>query len=199
MDDERVMAELRLQAKRMLRTKARQLRNSIPAHALMERSRQLIEKLCGLPELAGKQTFALFYPIESRNEVDLRGFDAWLRERGHRVAYPSVDRDSHTMTFQWVSDLNELEERGNGFREPPAEAPEAAEVDVIVVPALMVDERGYRIGYGAGYYDRALPKYCPPGLSIAVGFDFQLTGELPNTENDVAVSMVVTDKRVLRV
>lgn len=194
-----MMLRLRVQAKAELRKKARQLRNAIPQSALSERSAQLVERLLGLPELQSKKSFALFYPIESRNEVDLLAFDAKVREGGARVAYPSVKRETGEMSFQWVANLNELEEQGNGFREPPRDAPEALEIDVIVVPALLVDERGYRLGYGAGYYDRTLPRFCPPALSIAVGFDFQLTGELPNTAGDVRVSMVVTDKRVLRV
>ncbi len=197
MDRPDVMLRLRIQAKAELRKKARGLRNAIPASALEERSAKLVEKLLELKEVQSKERFALFYPIESRNEVDLRLLDKELRGRGAKVAYPSVDRETGKMTFQWVSNLDELEERGNGFREPALEAPEALDIDVMIVPALMIDERGYRLGYGAGYYDRTLPRYCPPGLSIAVGFDFQLTGELPNTPGDVAVSMVVTDKRVI--
>jgi 5-formyltetrahydrofolate cyclo-ligase len=92
-----------------------------------------------------------------------------------------------------------MEERGFGFREPPPGAPEATSLDVILVPALQIDARGHRIGYGAGYYDRTLPRFAPPAVAIGVAFDFQLISEVPITEGDVAVSMVVTDQRILRV
>jgi 5-formyltetrahydrofolate cyclo-ligase len=67
-----------------------------------------------------------------------------------------------------------------------------------VVPALAVDPRGHRVGYGAGFYDRTLPRFVPPAVSIAVAFDFQLAVEVPTTEGDVAVSWIVTDARELR-
>ncbi|HVY49722.1 MAG TPA: 5-formyltetrahydrofolate cyclo-ligase, partial [Minicystis sp.] len=56
---------------------------------------------------------------------------------------------------------------------------------------------GYRLGYGAGYYDRALPRVRPPALAVGVAFSFQLVADLPVTEHDVPVDLVVTDDRVL--
>ena len=73
---------------------------------------------------------------------------------------------------------------------------EAGVIDVIVVPALQVDPRGHRIGYGAGYYDSALPRFAPPARAIAVAFSFQLIAEVPVTEGDVPVSLVVMDEAV---
>jgi 5-formyltetrahydrofolate cyclo-ligase len=98
-----------------------------------------------------------------------------------------------------VAETEAMEERGLGFREPAEDAEEAVALDAIVVPALQIDASGHRIGYGAGYYDRTLPRYSPPATAIGVAFDFQLIAEVPVTEGDVAVSMVVTDQRVFRV
>ena len=90
-----------------------------------------------------------------------------------------------------------MEERGLGFREPSADAPLAEHLDVVIVPALAVDGRGFRLGYGAGFYDRALPRYRPPARAVAVIFDFQLAPELPIGPHDVAVDTIVTDARLL--
>jgi 5-formyltetrahydrofolate cyclo-ligase len=97
--------------------------------------------------------------------------------------------------------LDELVASAAGFLEPPPSARAAApgEVDVVVVPALAVSGTGHRLGYGAGFYDRVLPVYCPPALAVAVAFDFQLLGELPVFEWDFACEVVVTDDRTLRV
>lgn len=188
---------LRYRAKMELRKRARALRSSIPREAILERSQRIQRALEALPELAGAATAALFYPIEARNEVDLTGLDGWLRARGARVAYPSIDPDSRVMTFRFVADPEAMQERGLGFREPDAEDEEAAALDVIVVPALQIDAHGHRIGYGAGFYDRALARFCPPARAIGVAFDFQLIPEVPVTEGDVAVAVIVTDSRVL--
>ena len=129
----------------------------------------------------------------------LRALDARLRERGVRVAYPAVDPETGAMTFRFVEHPDAMLEQGFGFREPAMREPEAApgDVDVVVVPALAVDPRGHRIGYGAGYYDRTLPRFVPPAVSVAVAFDFQLVAELPETEHDVTAQWILTDARTL--
>jgi 5-formyltetrahydrofolate cyclo-ligase len=105
------------------------------------------------------------------------------------------------MSFRFVSDLDAMIEHSLGFREPPASAPlaEPGELDVVLVPALAVDPRGHRIGYGAGHYDRAIPRFAAPERCVAVAFDFQLVAEIPDTAGDVPVGAVVTDRRTLLV
>lgn len=193
--------QLRHRAKAELRKRMRGLRRTLPASACAERSARLVERLSGLEPVAASGAIALFWPIEERHEVDLRGLDARLRERGARVAYPAVDPETGFMTFRFVDNAEEMLEQGYGFREPPQSALEATpgSLDVIVVPALAVEPSGHRLGYGAGYYDRTLPSFAPPAVTVAVAFDFQLLAELPNTAGDVAVSWVVTDTRTLRV
>ncbi|CAN97146.1 putative 5-formyltetrahydrofolate cyclo-ligase [Sorangium cellulosum So ce56] len=190
-------AALRYRAKAELRKRARAVRSSIPLDAILERSRRIQRALAELPALVAARRVALFYPIEGRNEVDLRELDPLLRARGARVAYPSIDPESRAMTFRFVEDPEAMEERGLGFREPDATDEEAAALDVIVVPALQIDARGHRIGYGAGYYDSTLPRFCPPAHAVGVVFDFQLVAEVPATPGDVPLGTIVTDARVL--
>ncbi|WP_437587636.1 5-formyltetrahydrofolate cyclo-ligase [Sorangium sp. So ce1000] len=190
-------AALRYRAKAELRKRARAVRSSIPAEAILERSRRIQRALAELPALAAARRVALFYPIEGRNEVDLRELDPLLRARGVRVAYPSIDPESRAMTFRFVADPEAMQERGLGFREPEPADEEAAALDVVVVPALQIDPRGHRIGYGAGYYDSTLPRFCPPAQAVGVVFDFQLVAEVPATPGDVPLGTIVTDARVL--
>lgn len=103
------------------------------------------------------------------------------------------------MAFHFVDDLDAMETAPMGYREPPEAAPLVDALDVVIVPGLAFDGRGYRIGYGAGFYDRALPRYCPPAASIGVAFDFQLAAEIPNTVDDVAVARIVTDRQLLEI
>ena len=220
---------LRRRAKAVLRKRARALRGTIPIKALAERNAKILAALARLPALqvldlviastvpssdpgaavaprtaprteAGPSlAVALFYPIDGRNEVDLRPLDAALRDRGARIAYPAIDPDTREMTFRFVSNTESMEERGLGFREPTGSDEEASRLDIIVVPALQIDPRGHRIGYGAGFYDRALPRFAPPALKVGVAYDFQLISEVPVTEGDVALDVVVTDTRTLEI
>lgn len=184
-----------------LRKRMRGLRRTLPASACAERSSRIVERLSSLDALARATSVALFWPIEERHEVDLRALDARLRERGVRVAYPAVDPETHAMTFRFVKDASSMVEQGFGFCEPSRDSSEAAPgaLDAIVVPALAVDPTGQRLGYGVGYYDRTLPAFSPPAVTVAVAFDFQLLAELPVTAGDVPVSWVVTDTRTLAV
>ncbi|MCC6523154.1 MAG: 5-formyltetrahydrofolate cyclo-ligase [Polyangiaceae bacterium] len=187
-------------AKRMIRKQALGLRGSMPAEALLRRSAAIVARLLALPAVEAARSVALFWPIVARAEVDLRSLDAALRARGTAVAYPStLERATRRMTFRLVADPACLVDRGNRFPEPPPDAPEALALDVVVIPALAWDGRGHRLGYGAGYYDRALPRFCPPALKIGVGWDFELAVELPTTAEDVAADLVVTDVRTLAI
>lgn len=188
---------IRFKVKAELRKRIRGVRKTAPIEACAERSAKIIERLRAHPALPTAKSVALFWPIVERHEVDLRDLDRALRTRGVIVAYPSLDPETNEMFFRVVDDPDRLVDQGFGFAEPPRDAPEAKSLDVIVVPAIAVDPTGHRIGYGAGYYDRTLPKYAPPAISIAVAFDYQLVAEVPATEGDVRVKSVVTDTRTI--
>ena len=188
---------IRRKVKTELRKRMRGVRKAAPIEACLERSKKIVAALLAEPAVASARAVALFWPIEERHEVDLRGLDASLRARGAQLFYPALDPETRVMTFRRVDDVAVLAEAGFGFAEPPLDAPEATTLDVIVVPALAVDDRGHRLGYGAGFYDRTLPRFCPPAKAIVVAFDYQLIAEVPITEGDVATDLVVTDARVL--
>ena len=135
--------------------------------------------------------------IVSKHEVDLRALDASLRSRGVRIAYPAIDADTNVMSFRFVDDAAQPEEKGFGFSEPALDAPEAKALDVVIVPAIAVDPTGHRFGCGAGYYDRTLPRFAPPAVSIAVAFDWQLVAEVPGVPDDVGCQAVVTHTRTI--
>ena len=187
---------IRLKVKAELRKRLRGVRKTTPLEACEERSRAIVARLEAHPALASARTVALFWPIVSKHEVDLRALDASLRARQVRVAYPAIDAD-HVMTFRFVDDVAKMEESGLGFMAPAADAAEATALDVVVVPAIAADPAGHRIGYGAGYYDRTLPRFAPPAVSIAVVYDWQLIAEVPAMPDDVPCAIVVTDKREL--
>ncbi|HXW33733.1 MAG TPA: 5-formyltetrahydrofolate cyclo-ligase [Acidimicrobiales bacterium] len=190
---------LRRRVKGELRKRMRGLRNALPQAACAQRSQRIVARLAELEPVVLARAVALFWPIENRHEVDLRQLDDLLRARGVPVAYPVIDPGLHAMEFRFVADRDAMTPHPFGHREPRSGDVPAlpGQLDVIVVPALAVDPRGHRIGYGAGHYDRALPAHVPPATSVAVAFDFQLVAEAPQTEGDVPVGWVVTDTRTI--
>jgi 5-formyltetrahydrofolate cyclo-ligase len=201
---------LRRRVKGELRKRLRGLRKTTPPEACAERSKLIVAALLEQPALSstlargGAPTVALFWPMMERHEVDLRPLDAALRAKGAKVAYPAIAEDGD-MVFRIVLDPSAMVERGHMFAEPGEEEAlvggdgrDLSSIDVMVVPALAVDPSGHRIGYGAGYYDRALARLSPTQVTIAVAYDFQLISEVPVTAGDLAVGFIVTDHRVLQ-
>lgn len=189
---------LRERVKEELRRRIRAVRGALPAEARAQRSARVAERVLSLPEVADARCVAGFVPI--RSEVDPTAILDALADAGARVCLPRVDAERGAIVLhERVADMP-LQPSPFGVPEPPASAPEVApaDVDVVLVPGLAFDPRGYRVGYGKGYYDRLLAT-MPQALSVAIGFDFQLVPEVPDLPHDVPVRVVVTDARVLRV
>ncbi len=181
-----------------LRRQLLQTRNTLSQASVASRSETICRRLSEHEALEGHGAVALFWPIESRREVDLRSLDEWLRAQQRRVCYPFWDRlgdGTSLLGFRYVNGVSELAERGHRFLEPAPQAPVVTrgDVDAVIVPALAVTRGGERLGYGSGFYDVALPALCPPAKSVVVAFDFQCLSALPTEPHDVRCDFVVTD------
>jgi 5-formyltetrahydrofolate cyclo-ligase len=190
-------AHLRQRAKAELRRHMRGVRAAVPPAACAARSERIVTRVLELPEFARARALGLFWPMLDRNEVDVRPLDEAARARGLVVAYPRQTEDGLVLV---VTEPSSLAECGHGFCEPPADAPALAIDDtlLVVVPALAVDPKGNRIGYGRGLYDCLLDAIAPPAFAVAVVYDFQVVSEVPVTAGDRAVDVIVTDLRCFR-
>ncbi len=176
-----------------LRKRMRGLRRAAPAAACEARSEKIRERLLSLPRVEAARARARGSARGGRNVVDRGPREAALRAGGGASGGAAIDPDTRVMCFRTVADPDALEERGFGFREPGLDRPELHAPDVIVVPALAVAPSGHRLGYGAGYYDRALAD--SRAWTVAVLYDYQVLADLPTLPHDVPVAHVVTDAR----
>ena len=115
------------------------------------------------------------------SEVQTDGIIRWGRENGKRIVVPRCCPEGRRLTPCLIEEFAELETGSYGIREPKAELARpvpAGEIDAVLIPAVAFDRRGYRIGYGGGYYDRFLPK-VPRSLRIGVAFSRQIVAEIP--------------------
>jgi len=198
--DPELVAQVSGRAKRAIRARMRALRQAMPVAARAARSERICDHVLSSPEYAAARSIALFAP--QALEVDVTRLDEAARAQQKRVYYPFMDPTDTGFTtgFRRVDNRSDLVDRGRKFLQPPAAAPasERGDIDLVIVPALAVDANGHRLGYGSGYYDVTLPDVCPPGVALAVVFEFQLLAELPVADHDVPVQTLVTDQRVLR-
>ena len=186
---------LRQRAKLALRSRMHALRQALPSSACDARSGEIHKRLFALAELKRAETILAFAAIgnEARTRPSMEA--AWAA--GKRVALPKVFGDE--IQLYLVDWKTVLVEGAFSVPEPPEQVVRVRpdEVDFALVPALAVDPRGYRIGYGGGYYDRLIPQ-LEHACTCAVAYDFQLVSEVPELPFDVAVDLIVTDKRVIR-
>ena len=192
---ERAEHELRRRAKLSLRNQLRTVRAALPASACDARSAEIAKRVLALPELERATTVLAFASI--RNEVRTRPIIEAMHSAGKRVVLPRVVEDG--LVLHLVEPGDEFVDGAFSVPEPRREAPqiEPSEVEFALVPALAVDPRGYRIGYGGGYYDKLLPA-LRGARTCVLAYDFQLVAEVPELPFDAAVDLVVTDARVIR-
>ncbi len=127
---------------------------------------------------------------------------AWLA--GKRVALPRCGSEPHAMTWHVVESLEGLVRSSFGMREPPFDRSTqvslqdaSREKTLALVPGICFDERGYRLGYGGGYYDAFLGGFG--GTSVGLCREAELLASLAELgvleAHDIPVDMVVTQRR----
>lgn len=185
-----------------LRSAARDARRSLAAPARWVAEQSIASLLVGLDELAQRAAVIdVGWYLASDGEVDLTPAVETMRGRGHRLWLPVVGPDTSIRFRRWEPHT-ELQDNRYGIPEPvaspgdPTAERTAQELDAVVVPSVALDRAGHRVGFGAGYYDRALAGTT--ATTIGVGFAVQLVEELTPQPWDVTLDVVVSDEGVVR-
>lgn len=153
-----------------------------------------------LPGWSGSRTI-LLYVSAFADEVDTRPFLTMALDAGTSLVLPRVDRAGRRLRLHRVADpRTDLEPGVLGILEPVAVLPEvrAEAIDWALVPGVAFDERGYRLGRGAGHYDRLLPELRPDCTCWSVCLSAQLVTRLPVEPHDVPVDGVTAPDRAIR-
>ena len=138
-----------------------------------------------------------FWPM--RSEVDVRPLMYALRDKGSRLALPAI-LDKTTIVFRELVRGAELIDMGFGTHGPGPDA-EVLDPGLMLVPLAAFDIRGHRIGYGAGYYDRAIARLISKGRKpqlIGIAFDCQQVDEVPDEAHDVPLDAILTESGLRR-
>jgi 5-formyltetrahydrofolate cyclo-ligase len=140
-----------------------------------------------------------YWPMAHTAEPDTHIYTRYLQHMipGLQVAYPVTDFDSLTMLPHLTNDETEFEENKFKLTEPVNGQPvDAADIDLIFVPMIICDKKGYRVGYGKAFYDRFLPA-CDPN-AIRVGFSyFEPVDSITDTdEYDVPLHYCITPEMI---
>ena len=132
-------------------------------------------------------------------EVDTYGIIRHALKSGRRVALPRCIKGTRDMTFHYITDVAQLKPGSFGVMEPTEELPkwQPADGGLAVVPALMLDSFGYRLGYGGGYYDRFLSGFA--GETVGLTYSGNYCCRINHGRYDVPLGAVLTDKFVRKI
>jgi 5-formyltetrahydrofolate cyclo-ligase len=177
-------------SKAKLRTLHRARRASISMEECARASSKIRTTIQSLPVYERAKIIAIYHPMNK--EVDLRGLGGTTKT----LVYPRLlDRTAKTMEFAPLRDA--FQQGVFGLQEPDGEAISKEAIDLVIVPGLVFDVSGRRIGYGAGYYDLYLKDYR--GAIVGAAYDEQIVDLIPSDPWDVPMHWIVTQTRILDV
>lgn len=177
--------------KKDLRKKAKALRNRIKPEMRKKKSQNVAEYFLQSTVYEKAETIFSYLPIGS--ELDTLPILENMWQKGKRIAVP-ITRENRQMFFVAIDNLQETHIGNFGIREPKKGQlifPKAE--DAILVPALLFDRMGNRLGYGGGYYDTYFAQY-PLGRKIGICFQEQIASDMLPVENtDYKVERILTE------
>ncbi|MEZ2132077.1 MULTISPECIES: 5-formyltetrahydrofolate cyclo-ligase [unclassified Sinorhizobium] len=178
--------------KARLRAERLALRDAIPTDERIDKSIDMAEHAGEIIAFDPGTIVSGFLPIQS--EVDIRPLMVRFRARGARLCVPAI-LDKLTIVFRELVPGAPLISTGFGTSGP---GEDAAVLDpaIMLVPLSAFDRRGHRIGYGAGYYDRAIDRLKQKGLNpklIGIAFDCQEVAHVPDEPHDICLDAMLTE------
>ncbi len=137
-----------------------------------------------------------FMPLKS--EINPLPLLQKLAEAGARLALPAIAGRGRPLIMRAWEFGAPLDRGQWGIREPKPDAPEV-EPDILLVPLLAFDRAGYRLGYGAGYYDMTIHRLraLKPVTAVGIAFAAQEVPKIPTTPRDERLDLVLTEREVI--
>ncbi len=174
-----------------IRRLARRLRTELSPEEVQDRSRLLIEKLEMLPALSEAEIVMGFMAFD--NEVDILSFLKKLHAKGRTVLLPRINSEDQLEAVAYQEGMQWQTSRF-GIREPGGEAYPIEKIQSVIVPGLAFDPRGYRLGFGKGYYDRLLARLAPAVFRCGICYEFQVVDNVFPHDKDIPMHWIVTDR-----
>ena len=153
-------------------------------------------------EMLNAVTIATY--ISYGDEPNTSALNSQLLAQQKKLILPRMLQDKSLEWVPWNGTAENLKSQGN-IKEPIGNSlaeNQLATIDAVIVPALLVDRRGFRLGQGGGSYDRAFKElsiFSPHVWSVALVYDGEVTSSnLPNEAHDVPLNAVATPELVIR-
>lgn len=184
-----------METKEQIRKRIIQVRNQMASEEVAQKSSLIAQKVLKTPEYEEADNILLY--ADYRHEVMTREIfdDAVLRKK--KVFFPKSKEDG-TMEFYQVISVKQLESGYKGIKEPSVDERylyrfQRNEDTLMIVPGVAFDMKGYRVGYGKGFYDRFLQDKRQI-TAMGLCFSNQIVEEIPHNQYDIRMDKIVTEE-----
>lgn len=184
--------------KKLIRTSILEKRNSLTPQEIKEAEKLIINNLMELNQFIKSQN--VFSYLSFRSEVPTNYIIKYCIEHKKNVYIPICIRETKEMLISLFDDDVLLSTSNYGVQEPTKETIKIADreiLDIAIMPGAVFDTRGYRVGYGAGYYDKFFAHTKKKIYKIALAFSFQVIEEVPHDNFDIPVDCIVTERGII--
>jgi len=173
--------------------------DAMPPETKTEKTRLISEKLFEFANYVEAKIVLLY--INAPGEVDSRLIVEKSFNFNKIVVLPGFDATRHTMRLMKIDHHRaDLKIGSRGILEPIRSRCRAVprdRIDIAIVPAIALDEKGSRLGTGEGYYDRLIPKLPMTTRKVALALEEQIVPHVIMESHDKHVDIIITDKRVI--
>lgn len=181
-----------------LRKSIEKKRNTLSTSEVLEKSSRIKKRIFEMDLFRDAQTI-LFY-VSYGNEVYTHDMIKESISLGKTVVVPKSVTKNNALILSRLTDWNNLEVGAYNILEPKQESIEQVDVesiDLIIVPGVVFDESGNRIGHGKGYYDRLLnDSQNIPNIGLA--FELQMIDNIESEKHDEKIDVIITEDRIMK-
>ncbi len=178
--------------KRELRAEMRAIRSAMNQPLKAEKDRLIFQRLIRLPQYRSAGCIVTY--VSTSGEVDTRALMKQAWQDGKQVAVPRCVPGTRLMEMYYIKSMNDLEEGMYGILEPKNSCTICKDWKdcLCIVPAFCNDKKGYRLGYGGGYYDRFLNQFT--GKTVGINYSECVREEIQHGRYDVPIQMLLTER-----
>ena len=180
--------------KQDLRARSKERRANMDKNEKQLLDKQIAENVRRLKEYRPAKTLLIY--MSTPIEIDTIDIIKTAWKEGKKVAVPRCIPGTRDMEFHYIEKLEDLSVGSFSVLEPDPSLPIVTDFSgcLMIVPGMHFDMKGYRIGYGKGYYDRYMVRFT--GISAGLCYSSELKPFLYHGKYDRHVDIVVTDKRI---
>jgi 5-formyltetrahydrofolate cyclo-ligase len=185
--------------KHEIRNRVAQLLDALPEIELLERTRQIEDRLFEFANFLEAKIVLLY--LNGKLEVASRNIIQKSYDANKIVVLPAISPESLKLSLLKVDSLDSdlISDSGGKFSPDPNRCKRVPidRIDIALIPGVAFDEKGGRIGVGDGFYDRLIPKLPATTRKVALAFDDQVLSQVPMESHDKHVDIIITEKRVI--